>query len=61
MRTVEQLESRIVKTEALLAEIGRPNDLELDVIRCEIEAELRRNRKMLKVLRKHRPPSLSSL
>ena len=55
MWTVEQLESRIVENEALLAEIGKPGDPELDVIKCEIEAELRRNRKMLKVLRKRRP------
>jgi len=61
MWTVEQLESHIVENEALLAEIGRPDDLELDVIKCEIEAKLRRNRKMLKVLRKHRPPSSRSL
>ena len=61
MWTVEQLESRIVKNEALLAEIGSPGDLELDVIKSEIEAELRRSRKMLKVLRKHRPPSSRGL
>jgi len=57
MWTVEQLESHIVENEALLAQIDRPGDLELDVIRCEIEAKLRRDRKMLKVPRKHRPPS----